>query len=175
MADPFRLRVMKAITDQIKTVTPANGYTNDLSDYVDDAGRTTARVFRGRDVFSGAEPLPLVSVLEDFRDQEQMQSPSGNPERAGKWKILVQGFAKDDFDNPLDPAYVLCAEVVSALAKAKRDRKNLFGQGNRMPCVTELAIGQPVTRPADGQISDAAFFFLPITLTVVEDLENPFA
>lgn len=175
MVDPFRLRVMKALSAQIKTVTVANGYTHDLSDYIDEAGRTAERVFRGRDIFSGGELLPFVSILEDFRSQDTLQPASGHAGSAGKWKILVQGFVKDDFDHPTDPAYHLCADVIAAIVQAKMDRKNILGQGNRMPCVTALEIGQPVVRPADGQISDAAFFFLPVTLTVVEDLENPFA
>jgi len=175
MADSFRLRVMKAISAQIKTVTPAAGFINDLSDYVDEAGRTAERVFRGRDIFSGNEILPFVSILEDFRSQDTLQASSGHTAAAGKWKILIQGFVKDDLDHPTDPAYELCAEVIVALVRAKKDRSNLLGLGNRMPCVTALEIGQPVVRPADGQISDAAFFYLPVTLTVVEDLENPFA
>ena len=175
MADPFRLRVMKAISNQIKTVTPANGFVNDLSDYTDDAGRPALRVFRGRDMFSPVDKLPFVSVLEDFRPQEQMHAPNGGTERAGPWRLLIQGFVDDDMDNPLDPAYLLCAEVIKALVAAKLDRRNLLGLGSRMPCVTALEIGSPVARPADGQTSDVAFFFLPVTLTIVEDLENPFA
>jgi hypothetical protein len=89
--------------------------------------------------------------------------------------LLIQGFVKDDMDNPTDPAYVLCAEVTAAIVKAKKDKRDILGLGNRMPCVTDLAIGQPVVRPADGDVSDVAYFFLPVVLTVVEDLENPFA
>ena len=37
--DPFRLRVMKAVTDTLKTISPANGYINDLTDTTDAVGR----------------------------------------------------------------------------------------------------------------------------------------
>lgn len=173
-ADPFRLRVMKAITDAIKRVSPANGYRNDLSDYVDEAGRTMSRVFRGRDLFGDSDSLPLVSILEDFRASASDPSGPGGKETASEFKVLVQGFVQDDPLNPLDPAYVLEAEVRKALVES-RTRYNILGLGDRMPCVTDLRIGQPVCRPADNEVSTVAYFFLTVTLRLVEDLEAPFA
>ena len=172
--DPFRLRVMKAVTNQIKTISPANGYRHDLSDYADSAGRNAERVFRGRDLFGASDPLPMVSVLEDFRPQEQTDGGPASSKQTGDWKLLIQGFVEDDADNPLDRAYFLGAEVITALVKAKTERYNILGLGSRMPCVTDLKIGQLIARPKDGEVSDVAFFFLTITLTLVEDLEKPF-
>jgi hypothetical protein len=43
------------------------------------------------------------------------------------------------------------------------------------PTVERVTIGQPVIRPADGVNSSVAFFWLSVTLHLVEDLENPFA
>jgi hypothetical protein len=44
VSDPFKLRLLKAITGALKEVTPANGYLNDLADFdpgdgVDDGAR----------------------------------------------------------------------------------------------------------------------------------------
>jgi hypothetical protein len=175
MPDPFRLRVLKAITTQLKTTTPANGYVSDLSDYTDDVGRTTARVFRGRDSFGFSDGLPLVSVLEDPQAKDAGNAGGGQTQTTGKWHLLVQGFCADDSDNPTDDAYTLCADTIIALAKAKKDKFNILGLGGKMPCVTNLEIGQPVVRPADNDVSSVAFFFLRLTLTLAEDLEKPYA
>jgi hypothetical protein len=174
MPDPFRLRVMKALTTAIKQVTPANGCLNDLSDYTDEAGRTAERVFRGRDLFGESDGLPMVSILEDFRRLESDPSGKGGKETVAPFRVLVQGFVRDDPDNPLDPAYILEAEVRRALI-ATRTRYNVLGLGDTMPCVTDLTVGQPTCRPADNEVSTVAYFFLPVTLTLVEDLANPFA
>ncbi len=170
MPDPFRLRVVKAVTDQIKTVTPANGYTFDLSDYTDKHGRTMERVFRGRAVFGDSDPLPLVAILEDPRAIEANNGTAA-PVAANQFRLIIQGFVQDQRPNTLDPAYHLSATVISALVKAKEDRFNILGFQGR---VTALGIGQPVHRP-DDEISNVAYFLFGLTLTVTENLETPFA
>lgn len=174
MSDPFRLRVLKALSAEIKKVTPANGYVADLSDFVTVDGQPMERVFRGRDQFGAGDPLPMVSILEDFRAEDQSESLSQGL-RTGGWRILIQGFVQDDAMNPTDPAYHLAAEVLSAIVKAKAQKRNILGLGSTMPCVTDIKIGAPVIRPADGEVSSVAFFFLIITLTLIENLETPFA
>jgi hypothetical protein len=174
MADPFRLRVLKALTARLKTITVANGYQHDLADF-DDAGLTKQRVFRGRDQFGAGDPQPMLSILEHPRALEGLLGTSGNPSSSGEWELLIQGFAEDDRLNPTDPAHLLAADVVKCLSIEAQDIYNLLGLGDRQPCVTEIRIGQPVVRPADGEISDVAFFFLSVTLKLVEDRSNPFA
>lgn len=174
MTDPFRLRVLKALTNTIKTVTPANGYTNNLADWTE-AGVTLSRVFRGRELFGDTDPLPMVSVLEHPRALDAMLAPESQPEAIGEWDLLVQGFVEDDPDHPTDPAHILAAEVISAIAKSAKQRHDILGLGYQMPAVTKLSIGSPVVRPADGVNSSQAFFWLTLTLTLVENRETPFA
>lgn len=187
MIDPFRLRVLKALSATIKTVGPAITYrdpatgedvpfVNDLSDYPDpdDATITRERVFRGRELFGTSDPLPMVSVLEHPRALDALLAPEGSQSAVGEWDLLVQGFVTDDPKHPTDPAYVLAAEVIAVIAKAAAQPRNILGLGFREPCVSKLAIGSPVVRPADGVNSDQAFFWLTLTLTLVEDRENPF-
>lgn len=188
MSDPFRLRVLKALSATIKTVTPGITYThpetgeevpftNDLSDYPDpdDATITRERVFRGRELFGSSDPLPMVSVLEHPRALDAMLAPEGSQSAVGEWDLLVQGFVADDPNHPTDPAHVLSAEVIAVLAKAATQTRDILGLGFREPCVTKMVIGSPVVRPADGVNSDQAFFWLTLTLTLVEDREKPFA
>lgn len=173
-ADPFRLRVAKAVCDQLKTIKPANDYTNDLSDYTDEAGRTAERVFRGRTMFGDSDPLPMISVLENPRMDDVGNGSVSSADAMNQFGLLIQGFVKDDKTHPLDPAYVLSAEVCAALAKAKK-RFNILGLGGTEPCIIAMSIGQPIHRPPDDDVSAVAYFLVPVTLTLAENLETPFA
>ena len=156
MPDPFRLQVLKAITDTIKTVTPANGYEHDLSQ----------AVFRGRVIFGAGDPLPMVSILEAPLQPDSYDTPEDSRDVWGELQLLVQGFVVDDLENPTDPAHKLMFEVKKALA-ATKERSNILELGTK---VTKLNIGQGVCRPADGQVSDKTYFWLPVSVTFVEDL-----
>lgn len=182
MDEPFRLRVLKALTEALKSITIQNGFNSDLSDFVAADGYTSPRVYRGRDRFGEGDELPFVSILEDFRPDEQemgnkASSPAsdGNSPGKGEWRLLIQGFVQDDPVNPTDPAYLLSADVIKALAKLRRQRYDILGLGNAMPCVIDLRFKQPVVRPADNEVSSTSFFFITVTLTLAENLENPFA
>lgn len=177
MADPFRLRVLKAMTDTLKAISTESGYENDLGDTVEgDDLHTVERVFRGRDTFGDGDALPMLSVLEHPAALDVIQS-RGATASNGDWQLLVQGFARNGDSNPTDAAYLLAADAIKALAAEKRrDRSyNIFGLGGDCPCVTDIEIGSPVCRPADGINSDTAFFWMTVTLTLSEDLENPYA
>lgn len=176
--EPFRLRVLKRLTTVIKEgVSPdaATPSVNDLRD-VTVSGRPVKHVFRGRDLYSAQDdPLPLVAILEDPRALENLMGDGGGGgDAAGDWKLLVQGFVKDDSENPTDPAYVLVAEVIRAIVQ-QRKTFNHFGLGGDDPCVTDFKVGSPVVRPADGETSDVAHFVFTLTLSLSEDLERPFA
>lgn len=175
MADPFRLRVLKALTDHLKTITPANGYQSDLSDFTAPDGFLSPRVFRGRDSFGESDSLPFVSILEDFRPDEQTMGSPSSTSGTGEWRLLIQGFVKDDPTNPTDPAYILAADVLKALIAARKARYDILGFGSAMPCVADLRFKQPVVRPADNEVSLTSFFFITVTLKLAENLENPFA
>jgi hypothetical protein len=175
MAEPFRLRVMKAISAQLKTIRPDNGYQHDLSDYTDEAGREgRERVFRGRTVYGENDPLPMLSVLETPRMEETDNSAADSDDAINRLSIGIMGFVPDDKMHPLDPAYQLSAEVVAALVKAKA-RFNVLGLGGTSPCIMAMSIGQPIHRPPDDEVSAVAYFLVPVTLTLAENLETPFA
>ncbi|MCQ4311690.1 hypothetical protein NAV33_07250 [Pseudomonas stutzeri] len=162
MADPFRLRLLKALTAVLEEITPDNGYEFDL----------TGKVFRGRDTFGESEPLPLVSILEAIEEQPQLSSPQAGKHSTGPWELLLQGFVEDDFNNPTDPAHRLMAEVKKRLIKERtRDRgEDIFGMDG---LVTELRMSHGVVRPPD-DISGKAYFWLRVTPVVVENLEDPY-
>lgn len=175
MPEAFRLRVMKALSTQLKTITPVNGYSNNLADY-DDEGRQRERVFRGRDIFGATDPLPLLAVLEDPR-AEPSDNGSDSRGATGKLRLIIQGFVNTPENelHPLDAAYVLSAEIIKALALSKRNPYDILGLGSRAPCISHMAIGQPVHRPGKDAVSDNAYLLVGVTLTLVEKLDDPFA
>lgn len=164
MADPTRLRILKALTTCLEEITPANGYAHDLS----------GKVFRGRDMFGDSDPLPMISILEAIEEEEQVPSPAASPMSTGPWTLQIQGFIEDDMHNPSDPAHFLMADVKKRLIQERiRDRQyDIFGMGKT---VTELRLSRGVVRPPGDAVSDKAYFWLRMTLTVVENLNDPFA
>lgn len=171
MTDPFRLQVLKAICERIRTISPGDGFQNDLSG--------SDRVVRGRLFIGDDEPLPMVAVNEPPPVIAQMKMRPRAPVSGGEWDILIQGWAEDDAINPCDPAYVLSAEVRMVLAReltrpsgrpAANRGHDYFGFGAR---IDELQIGAPVVRPPDNT-SRTACFYLLLTMKIVEDMSAPF-
>jgi len=160
--DPFRLKVLKALTAILEEITPANGYNHDLSD----------KVFRGREIFGDDDPLPMISILEAIEQSEDTPPPNSGTHFKGPWELQIQGFVQDERENPTDPAHFLMADVKKRLAaERKRDEQyNLFGFDNR---VYQLRISPGVVRPAD-DVSAKAYFWLRISIEMVENLMDPY-
>lgn len=165
---PFRLRVLYGLQDCLNGISRANGFSTDIN----------GAVFRGRSLYSDDDPLPMISILETPVPIDAYPSPEGSPAQHTDWDLLIQGFVKDDHKNPTDPAYFLLADVRKALAiegrKASRPTmeggNNIFGMGGR---VMEIQIGPGTARPAD-DVSATAYFWLRVTLKIVEDITKPF-
>lgn len=172
---PLRLRVLDAITQSLQGITIDNGYAHDLS----------KAVFRGRNWYGEDDPLPMVSILEDPLPNNQSQSgqgPRGDGTAShGAWTLLIQGFVTDDKINPTDPAHYLMADVKKRLVLERKRRNssshgsggyNAFGMGG---VVENIIIGAGVVRPPDYDVSAKAYFWLTLTISVTEDLEDPYA
>lgn len=160
---PFRLRVQQALSNSLEQVSIINGYNHDLSGHV----------FRGRDMFDESDETPLVAILESPDEPDQKPSPRACTERTSKWNLFVQGWADDDKDNPTDPAHYLMADVKKRLAhEVKMLRQhNALNMGKRIDGI-EYSPG--VVRPPDA-MSNKAYFWLKLTLTIVEDDFEPYA
>lgn len=162
LPDPFRLRVLKALTAALEEITPENGYRFSL----------TGSVFRGRDIFGDSDPLPMVSILEAIEEKTQLPAPFAGRESTGPWELLIQGFVEDDYLNPTDPAHALMAEVKQRLARERLRGRHyaILGMDGK---VTELKMSHGVVRPPD-EVSGKAYFWLRLTLEVVENLIDPY-
>jgi len=172
---PFKLRVLRALTDSLKQITPANGYVTDMADF-NDNGALTARVYRGRAWFGDDDPIPMISILEGVHPADEVaEPPADTPVAEYDWPIMIQGFVDDDPLNPTDPAYLLLADVRKRLAW-ERKRKlptdpteaDPLGLGLGKNRITKLSFGAGVVRPAD-DVSARAYFWLSTTLRIVDD------
>jgi len=176
MADPFRLRVMKNLTTLLEGITESSNSPDDGPQH-----NLSGHVFRGRNIFGETDPLPMIAILETPVAIDQLPAPEEQGASSGLWDISIQGFVKDDKENPTDPAYRLAADVIMALADEKRrpalERQSkgkvvtpLLGESG----VLDIFIGSPVHRPPD-DISGKAYFWLQITVKVAEKHNAPYA
>lgn len=181
-ADPFRLRVQKAIGSSLELNVSGTEFNYTLADHV----------FRGRALFGPSDGTYLVSILEPPVPPEEIVKPPEVVKGPVLWNLLIQGFLPDDPANPSDQGHVLMADVKKRFAMEKKrfvdgaieqsERfRNPFGLGmmrDGVPAanyIQEISfIGTGIVRPPDDGVSDKAYFWLPLTLKLVEDIENPF-
>lgn len=170
---PRRLAILMRLTAHLQAITPANGYTNDMSD----------RVIRGRLVVGNdkAAPsrLPLLSILESPRPELSLFTAEWGSMRSDTWTLLLQGLVADDVLNPTDPAYVLAAEVEQHLSRLIAVRHETGAP--RFPSehllgglIASLDVAPPIVRPPEQGVALTAFFYLPIRLGIAGNIGQPF-
>lgn len=178
MSDPFRLRVQKAIATALSQINEAGGYSVNL----------TGKVFRGRLIFGDNDPVPMISIIEPPLPNEMRPSPLVSAAEDGWWDIIVQGFVRDDRDNPTDPAHVAMADVKKRLAQelARKGPGSALRQPDpfgvsfnadgttRKNRIEQFKIGAGVVRPPEEAVSTKAYFWLTLKLKIVEDNSDPF-
>ena len=157
----YRLEVLQRLTTLLRGITVANGYSHDLD----------VNVFRGRTVFGAEDPIPLVSILESPRSD--VGSYAGENERKDSWGLLIQGWTKDDLENPTDPAYELMNDVevhLERISACSPINGVELHPGDYMlgRTVVGVKVHPGVVRPPMEGVSSKAFFYLPITLTLVK-------
>lgn len=169
--DPLRLEIQKRLTAILEEITPGNGYILDFS------AAPTKRVFRGRAVFGDNDPIPMLSILEAPIPIDQLPAPRDSGMSSGGWELVIQGFFKDDKDNPTDEAHIGLADVKKRLGVEMKKARNLdhpddgiLALGND---VVKMQIGPGVVRPPD-EISAKAYFWLNLQLELAEDLTDPY-
>lgn len=177
MSDPTKLQIAKAVTSGFKTITPANGYVNDMSDFDPGDGVMTERVYRGRAFFGDGDPVPMLSVLEAGFDDEMVNEMADEiPTSEYWWPLIVQGWVQDDKQHPTDPVYVLLADVRKYLAQQLRRKDesgwpSYFGLDSKL--VTGLRFGGGRVRPAN-DLSAYAGFHLIVELKIVDKADKPY-
>lgn len=159
MADSYRLVVLKRLTSLLETITIANGYQHDLA----------GKVFRGRAVYGANEPLPMLSILEAPRPDGFTRAGDGEA-RNESWLLLLQGWANDDKENPLDPVYALIDDVEKCLSRIvlvddfgnPRFPEHYMLGGD----IGAINLNPPTARPATTELSSKAFFYMPLQVSL---------
>ncbi len=177
MADSKRLTTLKSLCEFLMgEIQEANGYKHSLD--------PQRGVQRGRIEYTNADPLPGVSVLEDIDPDRFPRRAAGQdgtlaPIEVTEWTLLVQGWVKDDLENPTDPAYELMADVRKALAKISREVDPTDGVEDPTVyrlggLIAGLSMEPGVVRPPAEGVSSKAFFWMRVTLKFTEDLNDPY-
>lgn len=168
-----RLLVMKRLTAHLQQIT-YESYTGADYDFA-------SRVFRGRTIFGDEVSPPFISILEKPRQLIGETGGEARVVRDDTWDLLIQGFAPDDKRNPLDPGLEMLAWVEQRMARLLEQKKN--GGGPLYPdehllgmkgIVTSIAFTIPIVRPPDNDVSDTAYFYMPVAIGLKTDMTMPF-
>jgi hypothetical protein len=164
MADSKQLRILKKLTAHLEATSGYEGI----------------KCYRGLLVVSAKEVQDCLSILEAPRPIVGQGAGHQNYKRLETWTLLVQGWPKDDKDNPSDTAYALKAAVEQWLFRiiAQDERTglpvypDLYLLGGD---IGSLTIGQGVVRPpSEEAASRLAMFYLPLILEITTDVSNPY-
>lgn len=164
MPDSKQLRIVKKLTSHLE-MTP--GYEG-------------VRCYRGKLLVSAKEVEDCLSILEAPRPVVGQPAGHQGHKRLETWTLLVQGWPKDDKENPSDPAYQMKAAVEQWLyriiAVNEKDGlpvyPDLYLLGGD---IVSLIIGQGVVRPpSEEAASRLAMFYLPLILEITTDVSNPY-
>lgn len=163
MADSKRLRVLKALCAHMELTSGYEGI----------------KVHRGKSIISALELADTMSILEVPRPIPSDGVGHNNLVRKPFWPLYLQGWPKDDKENPSDPAYAMVAAAEKRLSRLI-DVDDTSGLP-RYPSeyllggeLLSLTIGDPVVRPpSEEAASRLAMFILPLTLEIVTDVRNP--
>lgn len=167
MAESNRLRILHALTQHLEGINGIDPYEFDLRE----------KIFRGRDRFGAADPIPMVSILEGKAANYGQYADETNIIRLDSWLLMLQGWTVDDVVNPTDPAYRLLADVELRLS----DITATDGHGQpKFPgifmlggLISSLTVAQPIVRPPEDGLSTKAFFYLPVLVGLKSDLSKP--
>lgn len=175
-----KLQIMKSLTEQLEGINPdwtdlPPAMTGQVCPY-----DLRGKVFRGRVEFGDEVRNPFIAILEAPRQLDPLAAGAGQLIDDENWTLLIQGFAEEDRKNPSDPAYQFLAWVQMRLARITSEKKN-GGRGGEYPLewrlgglVANIAYQIPIVRPGKDNVSDTAYFYMPISVGTVTDLTMPF-
>lgn len=159
----LRVRVLDALKASLETMSIATGYHYDMA----------GKVVWGRIVLGADDPLPIITILEVPIPLDLIVPPPDSSYAKGTWELLIQGFVPDDEERPTRPGHWLMADTKKRLAFEKRRNANFDILGLGANCITDMRIGAGVVRPP-GELSDKAFFWLNLSIDMVEDMADPY-
>lgn len=158
MADSKRLQILKALTAHLEGVPEFN---------------LVGKVWRGRTRPADESVAPFLILFEMPPEDEER---ADRQVRMMPWFIGVQGYIAPDNVHPTDPAHNLMAAVKKRLGSlvdeggAHEPPPEYMLQG----LVEDIEIDGGMCFAPD-ETTNSCFFALKLTLTVVENLGDPYA
>lgn len=162
--EPKQLRILKKLCNYLELTSGYEGIA----------------VKRGQAVVSAKDIEDCLSILEAPRPLVGLGAGENGHRRLETWTLLLQGWPKDDKENPSDPAYDLkaaCEQWLSRIIAVDPDsglplHKELYMLGGD---ISALTIGQGLVRPPSEEgASRLAMFFLPLIVEMTTDVRNPY-
>lgn len=176
-----KLLLLQRLTEHLEGINPDNTFfdpdTETLATYPIDMRN---QVFRGRVLFGEEVVPPFIALLEAPRQINPNGGGEANLTQKEDWTLLIQGFASENPAHPTDPAYELLAFVQQRLARVTTEKDN-GGRGGQYPLewrlgglLTDIRYQLPIVRPGSDDVSNTAYFYMPISVGVVTELIQPF-
>ena len=168
--DSKQLTIMKRLTAQLQTITPANGYDYDLS----------ASVYRGKGTFGSDDAPPFLNIMETLR-------PDARPDFGGteqlirveRWELFIQGFAVQDDTNPTDNLYQLKAATefcLSQLVVCTPEGSPVYPAAYRLGrIVNAITIGPGIVRASTPVQGGTTAFYLPLVISYGINMADPYS
>lgn len=161
--DPKQLRIIKKLQNHLELTSGYEGI----------------KCWRGKLVVSAKEVEDTLSLLEAPRPVVGQPAGHNGYRRLETWTLLLQGWPKDDKENPSDPAYMM-----KAACEERLYRLIAVDESSGLPMhpaeymlggdISALTIGQGVVRPpSEDAASRLAMFYLPLILEINTDISNP--
>ena len=174
-----KLLTLKRLTRLLEGINPNNTWIDEDGNEQPFTMDLTNSVFRGRVVFGDEVKPPFIAILEAPRQINPNGGGSDRLKQDEDWTLLIQGFATDDPYHPSDPAYLLLAYVQARLARITEERTN-GGRGGVYPedyhlggLTGKISFQIPIVRPGKDDVSDTAYFYMPVSIETVTDLSRP--
>jgi hypothetical protein len=169
--DSLKLAILKKITAHLQGMDYYRGNVKVAM---------TENIYRGRIQFGDETPMPAINIIDAPKpDVAIVAAEEGIVMKEG-WLLLVQGWEKSRSINfPADDAYQLMAYTTQWLSRiVASDREgnpaypDVFMLGGS---IEGMSLGPGVARPPQEGVSAESFFYLPVNVTLVTDVRNPFA
>lgn len=182
---PLRLRVLRNLSDTLETINPdtKDGDGNPLypGSIFDEPLDLRGKVFRGRNKLGDSDPDIAISILESPQQPDLSTQPIEGNSSFDRWEILIKGDVVDQKGRtPTDNCHILMAAVKKCLQLERVRQTGTVPQQSSSNilsmrgAVDQLNISPGIVRPSEENISPFSFFWLVLTLRIVEDRKDPY-
>lgn len=144
------------------------------------SGYEGIKCWRGKSTITSKEVEDTLSLLEAPRPIVGSGAAENGVKRDETWTLLLQGWPKDDHEEPSAPAYWMKAAceqqlslIIAELPNGVQRRDGVYMLGGD---ISSLTIGQGVVRPPSEEgASRLSMFYIPLIVGLQTDVRNPHA